>query len=91
MQHWKAALLLSAGLASLVSCKPEEVLSECFPAVVLDQGCGTVLAILDPRAAQVVDTQPSHDTVYVNTFDLHPIYQVAGKKTVHHHRSRQRQ
>ncbi len=46
----------------------------------LDQGCGTVLAVLDTAAANIVNAKPSNDTVYVNTFNLHPVYQVPGKK-----------
>ncbi|KAA3436168.1 hypothetical protein [Rufibacter hautae] len=67
-------------MLTFASCEDEEVTSDCFEAVVLDQGCGTVLAILDTAAAQIVDAKPSNDSVYVNTFNLHPIYQVPGKR-----------
>ncbi|MFB9865321.1 hypothetical protein EFA69_01640 [Rufibacter immobilis] len=67
-------------MATFTGCEEEEVISDCYPAVVLDQGCGTVLAILDPSAAELVGEKPQNDSVYVNTFDLHPVYQVPGKK-----------
>jgi hypothetical protein len=80
MQKGKKACLALVGLAILAGCKEEEVIMHCYPAVVIDQGCGTVLGILDPEAAQLVDSKPRNDTVYVNTFDLFPVYQVRGKK-----------
>ncbi|GGK60864.1 hypothetical protein GCM10011405_06300 [Rufibacter glacialis] len=68
-----------AGLLALSGCEEEEPVSPCFQAVVVDQGCGTVLAILDTAAARIIGTKPQNDSVYVNTFDLHPYYQVPGK------------
>ncbi len=69
-----------ASTLALGGCKEDEVVSDCYPAVVIDQGCGTVLGILDVSAAQLVGSKPQNDTVYVNTFDLHHVYQVRGKK-----------
>ncbi|MBC3541865.1 hypothetical protein ACFSC6_09555 [Rufibacter sediminis] len=74
------AVLGMACTLALSGCEDEEVVSNCFEAVVLDQGCGTVLAVLDTAAAQIVDAKPDNDTVYVNTFDLYPVYQVPGKR-----------
>ncbi|ALI99444.1 hypothetical protein [Rufibacter tibetensis] len=74
------SFLVCAGLMAFSGCEEEEVSSDCFEAVVLDQGCGTVLAVLDTAAASIVGAKPSNDSVYVNTFDLHPFYQVPGKR-----------
>ncbi|RNI26169.1 hypothetical protein [Rufibacter latericius] len=79
MKVGRVAFLGLAGMLAMASCEEKEVTSDCFQAVVLDQGCGTVLAVLDTAAARIVDTKPNNDTVYVNTFDLHPVYQVPGK------------
>lgn len=70
-------MLLLIGAAG---CSEEEVASDCYPAVVKDQGCGTVLAILDVRAAEVLGVKPKDDSVWVNTFSLPPVYQVPGKR-----------
>ncbi len=68
----------------LLACKDdEEVSSDCYEAVVVDQGCGTVLAVVDKnsRIATLLDTRPSSgDTVLVNTLNLARYYQVPGKR-----------
>ncbi|WP_207432979.1 hypothetical protein [Sabulibacter ruber] len=80
MQRGRFAFAVLAAAIACWSCKEEEEVTKCYPAVVIDQGCGTVLGITDTSAASMVGAKPDNDTVYVNTFDLHHLYQVPGKK-----------
>lgn len=83
MQKYASACFLGAVLLGLAACGGEEdpiPVLKCYPALVKEQGCGTVLEILDQSLAQVLDVKANGDTVLVNTFNLPSYYQVKGTR-----------